>query len=180
MRSRVSLFTLLLLMTTTILVYGQGEKKPRAAEDYAPRTLRELSTLYPPIITRELKKRTDQELRDMGVITHSDLLPSRVKVVYEGTLRPINESKKKVITSWGNRPDGVSEFDAIPYQTEMLFTENGENYWLAVRQDALLKFHELKRGETVVLFVIKMGSIRIERTDEEMEPILLVEKFMKP
>jgi hypothetical protein len=176
MKTRVSLL-LLLSLTVTMLVYGQGERKTEA---YQPRTLRELSNLYPPSIAKAINERTEAEKREMGIVVHSDLLPSRVKVVYDGALRPLEEHKKSLIMSWAYRREGVPEMDITPYQTEMLFTENGENYWLVVRQDALLKFQELQRGDTVELFLIKMGNIRLERTDEKMEPVMLVDKFVKP
>jgi hypothetical protein len=66
-----------------------------------------------------------------------------------------------------------------PYQTAMVFTENAKNYWLVVRQDALLKFQELKRGDTIELFLIKMGNIRLEPTDEKLESVIVVEKYVK-
>ncbi|HEU4870812.1 MAG TPA: hypothetical protein VFT08_08185 [Pyrinomonadaceae bacterium] len=177
MKSRVCLFLLLLSLTATSLVYGQGQKKPRTEEDYYPRTLRDLSALQPPPFAQALKERDN---KDLGVIVHGDLLPSRVKVVYEGATRPLNEKKKQVILSWANQFAGAPEFYTTPYQTEMLFTENGENYWLAVRTESLPKFEqELKKGEAVELFLIKMGSVRIERTDEMLEPVLLVEKYVK-
>lgn len=177
MKSRVCLFLLLLSLTATMLAYGQGEKKPRTEEDYYPRTLRDLSTLQPPPFAQALKERDNT---DLAVIVHGDLLPSRVKVVYEGTTRPLNERKKEVILSWANKFAGAPESYTIRYQTEMLFTENGENYWLAVRTESLPKFEEeLKKGEAVELFLIKMGSIKIERTDENLAPVLLVEKFVK-
>lgn len=177
MKSRVCLFLLLLSLTATMLAYGQGEKKPRTEEDYYPRTLRDLSTLQPPPFAQALKERDNT---DLAVIVHGDLLPSRVRVVYEGTTRPLNERKKEVILSWANKFAGAPESYTIRYQTEMLFTENGENYWLAVRTESLPKFEEeLKKGEAVELFLIKMGSIKIERTDENLAPVLLVEKFVK-
>ena len=146
-------------------------------EDYSPRTLRDLSTLQPPPFEQALKERDN---KDLAVIVHGDLLPSRVKVVYDGTTRPLNEMKKQVILSWANKFAGAPEFYTTPYQTEMLFTENGENYWVAVRTESVAKFEqELKKGEAVELFLIKMGSVRIERTDEKLEPVLLVERFVK-
>jgi hypothetical protein len=88
--------------------------------------------------------------------------------------------KKQVILSWANKFAGAPESYTIRYQTEMLFTENGENYWLAVRTESLPKFEqELKKGEAVELFLIKMGSVRIERSDDKLEPVLLVERFAK-
>jgi hypothetical protein len=175
MRSRVSLL-LLLSISVTILAYGQTERKP---ENYLPRTLRELSNLYPPYMAKAINERTEAERREMAIVVHTDLLPSRVKVVYEGTLRPLDERKKAVMVSWANRPEAMADVDIVPYQTEMRFTENGEDYWLVVRQDSLLKFQELQRGDTVQLFLVKMGNIRLERTDEKMEPVILVEKFAK-
>ncbi len=177
MKVPTSLFILLLTLAATILAYGQGEKKPRTEADYYPRTLRELSTLQPPPFAQALKERDN---KDLAVIVHGDLLPSRVKVVYEGTTRPLNEKKKAVILSWSNKFAGAPEFYTVPYQTEMLFTENGESYWLVVRTESVAKFEqELKKGEAVELFLIKMGNIQIERTDEKLEPVILVEKYLK-
>ena len=177
MKSRVCLFLLFLSLTATILAYGQGPKKPRTEADYDPRTLRELSTLQPPPFAEALKERDNE---DLAVIVHGELLPSRVKVVYDGAIRPLNEKKKEVILSWSNKFAGAPEFYTVPYQTEMLFTENGESYWLAVRTEFLPKFQqELKKGEAVELFLIKMGNVRIERTDEKLEPVVLIEKYLK-
>src|SRR6185295_17987963 len=129
MKSCVCLLVLVLSLTLTIPTYGQSPKKPRTEEDYYPRTLKDLSTLYPPYMAKALREH-DTEHPD--IIVHSDLLPSSVKVIYEGTTRPINEIKKSVILSWANRPEAAAELNTAPYQTEMLFTENDQNYWLAV------------------------------------------------
>ena len=175
MKSLIYLF--LLLLSLTILANGQGQKKPRMEEDYYPRTLHDLIALQPPPFEAALKERDN---KDLAVIVHGDLLPSRVKVIYEGTTRPLNEKKQQVILSWANKFAGAPEFYNTAYQTEMLFTENGESYWLAVRTGSVPKFEqELKKGEAVDLFLIKMGSVRIERTDEKLEPVLLVEKYVK-
>jgi len=175
MKTRICLFLLLLSLSATIL--AQGPKKPRTEEDYYPRTLRELSTLLPPAFAQALKERDN---KDLAVIVHGELLPSRVRVVYEGTTRPLIQMKKDIILSWSNQFAGAPQFYTTPYQTEMLFTENGENYWLAVRTESVPKFEqELKKGETVELFLIKMGNIQIERTDKKLAPVILVEKYLK-
>ena len=171
MRSRLCIFVLLL--TTVGTAYTQGEKKPRTEADYRWRTLRELTTLQPDNVAREPRSR-DANLR---IVVHGDLLPSRVKVLYDGTTRPLVENKKQVITSWANQFAGAPEFYTAPYQTEMLFTEEGKSYWLAVRKESVAQFEQqLKKGETVELFLIKMGNARI---DDKLEPVLLVEKFGK-
>lgn len=167
---------LIFLLSLTLLTFGQGEKKPRAPEDYRPRTLRELSTLVPDIIAEspEYKANADKEL---AIMVHADPLPSRVKVTYHATTRPLNEQKKIVIKNWANRFAGAPEFYMAPYETEVLFTEDGENYWLAVRKEFLPKFdRELKKGDVLELFLIKLGNIRI---DDKFEPVLLAEKYIK-
>ena len=176
MKTRLCLFTLLLTsVTATLLVYGQGEKKPRTPADYKPRTLRELSTLQPDYIARDDTYKNSGT--DLNIVVHADLLPTRVRATYEGTRRPLHEKRKLVIKQWANHHAGAVESYTLPYQSEALFTENGENYWLAVRSDSLTKFdQELKKGETVELFLIKMGNIRI---DDKLEPVLLVENYLK-
>ena len=170
MKSRLCIL-LLIWVGAMIPAYTQGEKKPRTDADYRWRTLRELTTLQPDNVARE------PQSKDLRIVVHGDLLPSRVKVLYDGTTRPLDENKKQVITSWANKFAGAPEFYTVPYQTEMLFTEDGESYWLAVRKDSLPRFEqELKKGETVELFLIKLGNARI---DDKLEPVLLVEKFGK-
>lgn len=170
---KTRLFLFVLLLTSICAAYTQGEKKPRTEADYRSRTLRELTTLLPDYMANDPQAKEP----NLRVIVHADLLPSRVKVLYDGTARPLVESKKQVITSWANRFAGAPEFYTAPYQTEMLFTEDGESYWLAVRKDSLPRLEqELKKGDTIELFLIKMGNARI---DDKLEPVLLVEKFGK-
>jgi hypothetical protein len=79
-----------------------------------------------------------------------------------------------------NRPETASQFDTAPYQTEMLFTENNENYWLALPSELLPKFEqELKKGDAIELFLVKIGNVRLERDDVNLEPVILLEKFLK-
>ena len=174
MKSRLCiLVSLLISVSASIPAYTQGEKKPRTVADYRSRTLRELTTLQPDHIA------SDPQFKDanLRIVVHGDLLPSRVKVLYDGTTRPLVESRKRVITEWANRFAGAPEFYTVPYQTEMLFTEDGESYWLAVRKESLPQFEqELKKGEMVELFLIKLGNAHV---DDKLEPVLLVEKFVK-
>jgi hypothetical protein len=169
MKNLLCIFMLLL----TSMVYTQGEKKPRTEADYRSRTLRELTTLQPDYLGRD----THSKDPNVRFVVHAQLLPSRVKVLYDGTTRPLVGNKKYVITSWANQYAGAPEFYTAPYQTEVLFTEDGESYWLAVRKDSLPQFEkELKKGDTVELFLIKMGNAYVE---DKLEPVLLVEKFGK-
>ena len=166
-----SILLLLLLIITPDLVYSQGPKKPRTPADYVRRTLGQLSELQPGYVA------TEATVKDVDIIVHSSLLPTRVKVVYTGEQRPLLKNKKRVIGIWANRFAGAPEFYTVPYETEMLFTEKDESYWLAVRKEFVTQFEqELKQGDTIELFLIKMGSTRI---DGKLEPVILVEKFLK-
>ena len=173
MKTRLCL-SVLVLIAMAGLVYSQGgPKKARTIDDYRPTTLRELSALQPDAVAEE------PSYQDLRIIVHGTIFPSRLKVVFDGTRRPLLETKKTVIKMWANRFAGAPEFYTGPYETEMLFTENGENYWLAVRKEYLPQFErELKKGDAIELFVIKLGSARDEAN--KLMPVLLVEKYLKP
>ena len=165
---------LLLSITGATLTYAQGEKKPRTVADYQPRTLLQLSNLLPEPARIALAERGVEGNKDMKLIVHGELFPSRVKVVYSGTQRPLVEDKRNVIISWANQFAGMPEFYTVPYQTELLFTEGAEKYWLAVHKDLLAQ--DWKQGETLELCVIKFGNVRI---GDQFEPVLLVEKVIQ-
>ena len=174
MKIRLCLLILLLSITGTTLALAQREKKPRTVADYQPRTLQELTTLLPETFRAALAERGVQGNKDMKVIVHGEMFPSRVKAVYSGTKRPILQDKRDVIIGWANKFAGMPEFYTVPYQTELLFTESGENYWLAVHNDLLAQ--NWKQGETLELCVIKLGNTRI---GDEFEPVLLVERVIR-
>ena len=171
MKTRLCLFVLLLI--TTIPGYGQGEKKPRTAADYRVRTLSEMTTLQPDYIA----KSPEYKPETLRMVVHADPLPSRIKVLYDGATRPVLETRKRVITEWANKFAGSPDFYTVPYDTEMLFAEDGKSYWLVMNKKFLPEFaQELKKGDVVELFLIKLGNAIV---DERLEPVLLVEKFEK-
>jgi hypothetical protein len=174
MKTRLCLFMLLLSVTGATFTYAQGEKKPRTVADYHPRRLKELSTLLPETFRAVRAERGVQGDKDMKQIIHGELFPSRVKVVYGGMQRRLLEDKRNVIVGWANQFAGMPEFYTVPYQTELLFTEGGEKYWLAVRKELLA--HDWKQGDALELCVIKLGNVRI---GDEFEPVLLVEQIVQ-
>ena len=105
---------------------------------------------------------------------HGELFPSRVKAVYSGEKRPLLEKKRNIIVSWANQFAGAPEFYTAPYQTELLFTEDDKNYWLAVRKE--FPEENWKRNEAFDLCVIKLGHARI---GDDLEPVLLVERVIR-
>jgi hypothetical protein len=171
---KIRLFILLLSLAGATLTYGQGEKKPRTVADYQPRSLQGLTTLLPETARAALAERGIQGNKDMRLIVHGELFPSRVTVVYSGTNRPLLQDKRNVIIGWANKFAGTPEFYTVPYQTELLFTEGGENYWLAVHKELLDQ--DWKQGESLELCVIKLGNVRIA---DAFEPVLLAERVIR-
>ena len=115
---------------------GAGPKKPRTAEDYKPRTLKEIATLSASEIAREGNS--------VEVVT-GDLLPSRVRVAYQASQRPVSRATRRVISSWANRYAGDPQHYTLPYQTELLFRETRFNYWLVVNKDLLPCFKKASK-----------------------------------
>lgn len=144
---------------------GPQPKKARTSDDYKPRTLKELGAEGPDAKRLGNKEET--------MIVHADILPSRVRATYTGTARPLPEIKKEVLRQWARLYAGFPEGYTKPYETEMLFTEDGVEYWLAVKKDA----RELKKGEAVNLYLIRVGAAKA--SDGEWESTLLVESFRK-
>ena len=174
MKTRLCLFIVLLSMTAVTLTYGQGDKKPRTIADYQPRTLRELAALLPETFRTALAERGAAGNKDLSHIVHGELFPSRVKVVYSGKKRTLLESKREVVTAWANRFAGMPEFYTAPYQTELLFTDGDQSYWLAVRKELLVQ--DWKQGDAFELCAIKLGNVQI---GDELEPVLLVEQVIQ-
>lgn len=175
MKTRLWLFTLLLSLAGVSLSYGQGPKKPRTIDDYRPRTLKELTTLLPETFRSALVERGgDSGNKDLRTIVHGELFPSRIKAVYSGEKRQLLDEKRNLIVSWANQFAGAPQFYTAPYQTELLFTEDGKNYWLAVRKE--FPEENWKKNEAFDLCVIKLGHARI---GDELEPVLLVEKVIQ-
>lgn len=173
MKTLLCLF-MLLSITGATLAYAQGGKKPRTIADYQPRTLQELANLLPETFRAALAERGVEGNKDMKLIVHGEMFPSRVKVVYGGEKRPLPEDKRSAISGWANKFAGMPEFYTVPYQTELLFTEGAEKYWLAVHRDLVAQ--DWKQGEALELCVIKFGNVRIGGV---FEPVLLVEKIIR-
>jgi hypothetical protein len=149
---------------------GAKPKKPRTPDDYKPRTLKEVATAGAGTESRGNKEET--------MIVHPDILPSRVRVTYTGSARPLPQIKKEVLRQWARLYAGSPEGYTEPYETEMLFIENGTEYWLAVRKKSLPHFEQvLKRGDAVDLYLIRVGAAKFS---DEWELMLLVESFQKP
>jgi hypothetical protein len=166
---------LALLLGCCGLAYGQDSlgakpKRARTSDDYKPRTLKEI-----PIKGDDAESLGNKE---ETMIVHANILPSRVRATYTGSTRPLPQIKQEVLRQWARLYAGFTEGYTKPYETEMLFTESGVEYWLAVRKESLPRFEqELKKGEAVDLYLIRVGAAK---TTDAWELMLLVESFQKP
>ena len=148
---------------------GAGPKRARTPDDYKPRTLKQIAAASEAEGNRE---------KDAEEVVLGDLFPSRVRVVYKGSARPLPRSKKDVIHRWAQQYAGNPVHYTAPYETEMLFDEDGAGHRLAVHKRLLPRFErELKEGEAIDLYVIRLGGVR---TDGKWEWVLLAETFAKP
>jgi hypothetical protein len=163
---------LMVLMVWVRLTNGQegpGVKKPRTPADYEARTLKDLA-----MKASDTNSRSD--MADTRIV-YAEILPTRVRVSYTGSTRLLPQLKKDVLYQWARLYAGSMESYTTPYETEMLFKENGVRYWVAVKKDSLpLLKKKLKRNEALDLFLIRLGAAR---TADRWEPLMLVENFQK-
>jgi hypothetical protein len=145
---------------------GPQPKRARTPDDYTPRTLKELAAAEAGAESRGNKEETMR--------VHGDILPSRVRASYAGSSRRLPQIKREVLRQWALRFAGFPEGYTRPYETELLFAEDGAEFWLAVRRDGLLArpARKLKRGDQFELFLIRVGAAKL---DDRWEPVLLVE-----
>ena len=112
------------------------------------------------------------------MFVHGDLRPTRVRVTYAGRSRPLSKIKKAVLHRWAQLFAGAPQHYTEPYETELLFNEDGVEYWLVVRNESVAKFEkEFNKGAAVDLFLVRLGGSVV---DDKWESLLLVENFQKP
>jgi hypothetical protein len=166
-----SLHVVLMLLLCGNLAFGQdasqpGNKKPRSLDDYQPRTLKEIAAM----------KADPKDLRDKQerLIVTAGVLPSMVQVTYTGTTRLMPQLKKESIRQWARLYAGSMEHYTEPYQTEMLFLEDGKPYWLAVQKNSALAKRELRKGQALNLYLIRLGASIV---GDKYDWTLLIEDF---
>jgi len=164
---------LLLTILTAIAIdaqnpTGPGPKRPRTPEDYQAGTLKELAAKLSSPDSRGNKMET--------MFVDPDLSPTRVRVTYAGLTRRTPAARAQVIRQWARLYAGAIE-TYKPYEVDVLFTENGKQYWLTFTQKKLKSFWDSKQSSKPVdLFLIRMGAVK---TGNKWEPVVLVENFQE-
>lgn len=149
---------------------GPRPKKARTPDDYKLRTLKEIRAVGADLV----KEHTE----GTNKLIHGNLFPSRVRVKYKGSTRPLTPERKDVIFQWAQRYAGAPSHYTGPYTTEALFTEMGIDHWLVVKSDDLPGIRrDLKRGRAVDLYLIRLGAFK---NRGKWSWVLLVEDFATP
>lgn len=171
-------FHVVLILAFTLVVgvvLGQGPlgpqpKKARTSADYKPQTLRQVEA-------EESDDGSRQKIEG-NVFVHGDLRPSRAQAIFAGESRPLPQIKKAVLHRWAQLYAGNPEHYTVPYDTELLFKEDGKEYWLAIKKESVAQFEkEFREGDTVDLFLVRLGGAVI---DDKWDSLVLVESFQKP
>jgi hypothetical protein len=155
------IFLTLLLFTT--YTFGQQHAGEDTWARYRPGKLSSI-----------IKAHTNEsDTLDKGVDLGSD--PVRAQVTYAGRSRPTLTKKQRFIAFYMNSV-GTPEF-AKKFMTELLFIEDGVEFWLPV-QDVLLPYFskEIHKGESVTLFANWIG-ITYPARGESRAHVFLVNEF---
>lgn len=143
---------------------GGGNKTPRILADYQPRTLEAIAQAGLASKLGDDPLQGDQ-LGDTLVI-QANVLPSRVQVIYDGDVRPLEGLKKDVLDHWTRRYAGNPLGYTQAYQTEIRVFENDRPYWVAVRpQDLQAIENSLSPNRAVELYVIGLGGAKPTAAD---------------
>ncbi len=146
-------------------------------QDFKPRTLKDLAAME-----KDVEQRRDTDGKP-AVVFHGDMLLTKSRVVYTGLTRPISDTKKQFLKQWTELyAGGNKEAYAKLYETDLLFTENGVDYWLPVQKKVIPYFDkELKKGDEVDLYIVRAGGIYDTNKDKDKwDWLLFVEEFQKP
>jgi hypothetical protein len=156
-------FALLLFTTHT---FGQQQASADTWARYKPGKLSSI-----------IKAHTNpSDTLDKGIDLGSD--PVRARVTYTGLFRPTSAKKQRFIAFY---MDSIRtpEF-AKKFMTELLFIEEGVEFWLPVQDVLLPHFRkELRKGDVVILLANWIGITYPERNGSRLH-VFLVNEFEKP
>lgn len=159
---------LLTLMSPLLITTSFAQGFPW--DDFKRRTLKE-------IVSIDAQEINDSE-RVNRIILHADMLLSMIRVKYTGKSRPISDVKRDLLKTWAQTFAQNSGEYAAHYEQDMLFMEEGVEYWLPVQKKVILYFpKELKEGEEVDIYIVRAGGVCKKKT---CDWLFLVEEFQKP
>ncbi|HEU4870172.1 MAG TPA: hypothetical protein VFT08_04915 [Pyrinomonadaceae bacterium] len=144
---------------------GARPKRARTPDDYKAGTLKDLAAKAASAESRGNKEET--------MVVDSDLSPTRVRAKYAGLTAKTPQDKAELIRQWARLYAGSLD-TYKPYEVDVAFTEDGQQYWLTFRQKTLTDFWNSGWNKPVDLFLIRMGAVK---QGDKWVPVLLVESF---
>jgi hypothetical protein len=155
----------LLIIVIVACVAGVALAQDFPWDIFKARTLKEVTS----ITTKAVRP-------DDTMFLATTLLESKVEVTFTGKSRPILAARKGFIFAWTGT-FGLQKDYAAHYETEYLYKEGKDEYWLATQAPITKYFDkELKPGDKMTLYLISIGAYR---TDLDIDCVLLVEEYQK-
>lgn len=133
--------------------------------------------IFKPRSLKEVTATTSKAVRpDDTWFFATTLLESKVQVTFTGDSRPMLPARKQFVSNWAGVFGHPKEY-ADRYETEYLYKEGDDEYWLGT-QTPLTKYFpkELKPGDKITLYVISIGGYR---TKGGVDCVILVEEYQK-
>jgi len=165
-QSRVFLLLILIFTVSSSTSFAQGFPW----DDFKPRTLND-------IVSIDAKEINDSQLENK-VIFHADMLLSVIRVKHTGKSRAMSEVKKDVLRKWSQTFTQNADKYAANYEQDLLFIENGVEYWLPVQKKVIPYFSkEVKVDDEVDIYIVRAGGVCRKAV---CDWLFLVEEFQKP
>lgn len=134
-------------------------------EKFKPRTIKDVIS----ITTRAVRP-------DDSLFLATDLLESKMPVIFTGKSRPILKDRQTFISTWAGMLNYPKEY-ANSYRHEYLYKEGSDEYWLPTQEPITKYFDkELKEGDEMTLYLISTGAYR---SRQNIDCVLLVEEYQK-
>jgi hypothetical protein len=144
---------------------------------YQPRTLHEIIKLHATKVFDNPEILMNFSDGSTAVLTR-DSFPSKVKVTYTGRSRNIPAKRKELLKDWlitTYGPDSKAYLKL--FDTEVLFTEAGVEYWLPIQSQLIESLNEeLKKGEIIFIYVAWVGA---RKESDKIDWVFVVNEFEK-
>ena len=166
----------ILLLTAFIFI---GNLLTISAQDDFPYDKYKPRTLYETIGLDSEGKNADIIITKKDVpqmVAYTNLLYSQVRVKFMNKSRPFSADRKETLDLW-KKTLAIDEKTVALYENEYLFKECSNEYWIPVQKQVAAFFpKELKEGDMISLFIIRIGAKKI---NDNWDWLFLSSEFIK-
>ena len=144
------------------------------AQGYPPLSFEQMIRLDLELIRQQ---RQPERPGDLFFNPSTETGGAKVRAVYTGQSRPLDQRKSAFIAAFASTSVGNSGYAAL-YEREYRFTAGGQDWWLPVQSQVASYFaKELKAGQPVSLYIRNAGGFRLS---DSWDWVFLVEEFDTP